>query len=251
MDDGCVQRAGPILFERGYKLMKRFLIALLALVLVLGSCAFAANAESSHSTSMICTERKWHWFGNWEANGHGGHSAYCVWNYCINSKQRSDSLTDEISEEWGYDHWINSPVHVRCNFIDRVVNGETVSVDPVCGDIEGAEALEFVEVQLGRRVATTLPQPCVRVGKTASGDEIMTACFEISGIISNYLWYENEMNNEPVGVHKLILPASFAERTFSLVAEDGTESALSTFINANGTVTLTLDLSAPVLIHLG
>ena len=62
---------------------------------------------------------------------------------------------------------------------------------------------------------------------------------------------ENEMNNEPVGVHKLILPASFAERTFTIVAEDGTETTPNTFINADGTVTLTLDLSAPVLIHLG
>ena len=111
--------------------MKRFLIVLMALVLVLGSCAFAANAEDRRVSSMICTERKWHWFGNWEPNGHGGHSAYCVWNYCINSKQRSDALTDEISEEWGYDHWTNDPIHVRCKFIDRVVNGEAVSVDPV------------------------------------------------------------------------------------------------------------------------
>lgn len=230
--------------------MKRFLIALLALVLVLGAFAFTANADNRPS-SMICTERKWHWFGNWEPNGHGGHSAYCLWNYCINSKQYSDSLTNEISEEWDYDRWINNPIHVRCNFMNRVVNGENVSVDPVCGDIRGGEQLRFLDVRLGRRVPTTLPQPCVRVGKTASGDEIMTACFEISGIISKYLRYENEMNNEPVGVHKLILPASFAERTFTIVAEDGTETTPNTFINADGTVTLTLDLSAPVLIHLG
>ena len=44
--------------------MKRFLIALLALVLVLGAFAFTANADNRPS-SMICTERKWHWFGNW------------------------------------------------------------------------------------------------------------------------------------------------------------------------------------------
>lgn len=249
--DRYALRTGSISLERGYKLMKRFLTALLALVLVFGCLAFAANAETRLSPEMICTERKYHWFGNWEPNGHGGHSAYCLWNYCVHSKQYANSLTNEISEEYGYDHWVNDPIHVKCAFIDRVVNGETVSVDPVCGDIEGAEPLEFVEVQLGRKVPTTLPQPCVRVGKTASGDEIMTACFEMSGIISKYLRYESATDNEPIGVHKVILPSSFAERTFTLVAEDGTETTLSTFINANGTVTLTLDLNTPVLIRLG
>ncbi len=231
--------------------MKRFLIAVLAMVLVFGSFAFAENTDSWRPGEMVCIERGSHWFGNWSPNGHGGHSAYCRWNYCIHSQQYSNSVTNEISGEWGYDHWINDPIHVRCAFINRVVNGESVSVDPVCGDIEGAEPLEFVEVQLGRRVVTTLPQPCVRVGKTASGDEIMTACFEMSGIVSKYLRYVSPMDNEPVGVHKVILPSTFAERTFTLVAEDGSETELSTFINANGTITLTLDLNAPVLIRLG
>lgn len=232
--------------------MKRFLTALLALVLVLGSCAFAAaDTENKVPVNTYCTERKWHWFDGWEPNGHGGHDGYCRWKYCIAWKWSSDAETDENYHLWGRDHWVNSPWHVACQFYDFTVNGENVTVDPVCGDVKDGEALARVDAQLGRKVALDCPQLSVHAGKTASGDEIMTACFEMSGIVKGHIWYKNRYENEPVGVRKVVLPSDFAGHVFTLVAEDGTESKVPASINADGTVTLTLDLSAPVLIHLG
>ena len=101
-----------------------------------------------------------HWFSEWMPNGDGTHSAHCLRKRC----------TAEST--------------VPCTMTEAALEGGAVSVCPVCGEVSTGEYLEWMDCEWENRgYYPVYGELTVRRGVLATGEQLMTATFEIGGKI--------------------------------------------------------------------
>lgn len=148
-----------------------------------------------------------HWFGEWNSNGDGTHSANCLRKGCKHMGKTDCQKFEFI-----------------------VVENESLIFCPVCGEVENGTRLERIEKTMA--VAET--------GKLPAGELIarmneayLSLAFEYAGKVA-----------EPTGQVKITLPAELlAGKTLTRVALDGTETEV-TFEVKDGEASFTLDFTA-------
>ena len=158
-----------------------------------------------------------HWFGEWNSNGDGTHSANCLRKGCKHMGKTDCQKFEFI-----------------------VVENESLIFCPVCGEVENGTRLERIEKTMA--VAET--------GKLPAGELIarmneayLSLAFEYAGKVA-----------EPTGQVKITLPAELlAGKTLTRVALDGTETEVAFEIDgeeASFTLDFTADEIPVILIRL-
>lgn len=173
------------------------------------------RCEDTYTENPV--KKLYHWFGEWNSNGDGTHSANCLRKGC-----KHMGKTD-------------------CQKFEFIVaENETLIFCPVCGEVENGTRLERIEKAMA--VAET--------GKLPAGELIarmneayLSLAFEYAGKVA-----------EPTGQVKITLPAELlAGKTLTRVALDGTETEVAFEIDgeeASFTLDFTADEIPVILIRL-
>lgn len=153
-----------------------------------------------------------HWFGEWTPNGNEAHTAECRRSNCSHAAA------------------------VGCERYEYTVNGESLTLCPVCGEAENAERLEWLEGASASAFDDSLPEGELVARRNAS---CLSLVFEYAGKV---IEFEGEIT--------FTLPAEALNgASLVLVSPDGTETPLS-LKEENGAVSFTLDFTGMALLRL-
>ncbi len=154
------------------------------------------------------TKKLLHWYGEWTSNGDGTHSATCKRKDC-----------KHVSK-------------TECAIVEFKQDEATRTLCPVCGNVSGGTHLALVEEVSAEGEHLPYGELVLRMGETASGNTLLSVCFEASGKLTR-----------PKGEVKITMPAELLNGvTLALLNADDTEIDLPYIVEGENAV-FTLDFT--------
>ena len=162
-----------------------------------------ADCSDTYTTDIV--KKLYHWFGEWSPNEDDTHSAHCRRKGC------------------------KYVAKVDCQKFEFPLDGESLILCPVCGEVEGGERLERIAKASAKIVSGRRPKGEL-IARTDG--KFLSLAFEYAGKVS-----------EAAAQITITLPADVLNgRKPVLVSLDGAEAALP-FETAGDKITFTLDFA--------
>ena len=169
----------------------------------LHTCKNCNDSYKDHQTKTLL-----HWYGEWTSNGDGTHSATCKRKDC-----------KHVSK-------------TECAIVEFKQDEATRTLCPVCGNVSDSTHLALVEEVTAEGEHLPYGEPVLRMGETASGNTLLSVCFEVSGKLT-----------QPKGEVKMTMPAELLNGgTLALLNADDTEIDLPYIVEGENAV-FTLDFT--------
>ena len=169
----------------------------------LHTCKNCNDSYKDHQTKTLL-----HWYGEWTSNGDGTHSATCKRKDCKHVGK------------------------TECAIVEFKQDEATRTLCPVCGNVSGGTHLALVEEVTAEGEHLPYGELVLRMGETASGNTLLSVCFEASGKLTR-----------PKGEVKITMPAELLNGvTLALLNADDTEIDLPYIVEGENAV-FTLDFT--------